>query len=113
MKISRVAAVEEMAGRKYRPSNGTEGELFIGAWCCHCARDRSLREGVDYDECDDDEVCGIVARTFAHDVDAPEYPVEWQYDLRGEPVCTAFIPAGDPIPPPRCGHTIDMFGEAA
>ena len=43
------------AGRKYRPSNGTEGDMFLNAWCCHCARDKAMREGADFDECDDDE----------------------------------------------------------
>lgn len=98
------------AGKKYRPSNGTEGAIFHEAWCCQCARDKSLREGADIDECDDREVCGIIYLTYAHDVDHPEYPTEWQYGPDGQPRCTAFVPAGQPIPVID-EHTIDMFND--
>ena len=101
----------ECAGQKYRPSNGTEGEIFFDAWCRECARDRSMSEGVPLEECDDDEVCGIISRTFAHDVDDPEYPHEWQCGPDGQPRCTAFVEVGEPIPEPRCACTIDMFEE--
>ena len=97
------------AGRKYRPSNGAEGEFFFSAWCRGCARDKSMSEGFDYDECDDDQRCDIIGRTFAHDVDDPEYPKEWCYGMDGQPCCTAFVPVGEPIPPVKCEHTFDMF----
>lgn len=35
---------------------------------------------------------------------------EWVYGPDDEPMCTAFVPAGDPIPPPKDDRTIDMFG---
>jgi len=97
------------AGQKWRPSNGTEGEIFMQGWCAQCARDKSMREVDPVEKCDDDEVCEIIAATFRHDVDDPEYPVEWQYGKDGQPCCTAFIEAGQPVPPPRCKHTVDMF----
>lgn len=97
------------AGKKYRPNNGTEGECFFNAWCCKCQRDKSMREGIDLDECDDNERCDIIANTFCYDVDEPEYPVEWQYGKDGQPCCTAFVPDGEPIPTPRCAHTPDLF----
>ncbi len=43
-------------GDKYQPSNGTEGECFFAAWCYHCARDKAMREGANFDDCDDDEI---------------------------------------------------------
>jgi hypothetical protein len=90
---------------KYRPSNGSEGECFFESWCRQCARDRSMREGEPIEECDDDELCDIIARSYRGDVD------EWVYGPDGEPMCTAFVPAGQPIPPPKDDRTPDMFGD--
>lgn len=81
--------------RLYRPSNGTEGGGFIDYWCSQCERDIN-------------EDCDILARSFAHDIDEPEYPREWIYDTDG-PRCTAFIERGKPLPPPKDDKTLDMF----
>ena len=97
------------AGQKYQPSNGTEGECFFAAWCSKCQRDKSMREGCDFDECDENECCNIIANTMAFSVDDPEYPVEWQYGEDGQPCCTAFVPAGETIPEQRCAHTMELF----
>ncbi len=86
-----------MSGELYRPSNGTEGDGFIAAWCVRCERDR-------------DKNCDILGRTFVFDIDDAEYPREWVRGKTG-PMCTAWIPLGDPVPPPRCRQTIDMFDE--
>lgn len=99
----------DRAGEKYRPSNSTEGEFFFDAWCRCCARDNAMREGADLDERDDNEWCDIITRTCTHNVESAEYPVEWQYAKDGQPCCTAFVEAGEPIPPPRCEHTPDLF----
>ncbi|CAG9169903.1 hypothetical protein [Cupriavidus pinatubonensis] len=99
----------ERAGQKYQPSNGTEGECFFDAWCRQCARDRSMREGDNVDDCDDNERCDIIANTMACSPEDEEYPKEWTYDKNGQPCCTAFVPAGQPIPAPRDVYTIDMF----
>lgn len=101
----------ERCGQKYQPSNGTEGEIFFESWCRQCARDKAMNSGEDYDECDDNEVCGIIALTFSHNVNDPEYPSEWQYDKQGQPCCTAFVEVGKPIQEPRCEHTVDLFGD--
>lgn len=98
------------AGQKYQPSNGTEGECFYEAWCCQCAKDKAMREGADYDECDDDQVCKIIADTMAYSPDDDDYPKEWIYGKDGQPCCTAFVEAGKPIPQERDPFTIDMFG---
>ena len=92
----------------YRPSNGTEGDAFISSWCGQCARDKSISEGIELDECDDNELCSIIADTMAYSIDDPEYPKEWIIK-NGEPCCTAFIESGQAIPTPRCTKTIDMF----
>jgi len=93
---------------RYRPSNGTEGEWFIGNWCGNCARDKSILEGISLDECDDDQKCDIIARTFAYDMNHPDYPTEWVRTENG-PICTAFVQHGESIPEPRCKNTVDMF----
>lgn len=85
----------------YRPSNGTEGEIFMARWCRHCERDRAFQE-----KPDQADGCPIVAKTFAFDIDHPDYPKEWIEDERG-PRCTAFTT--DPTLPERCEATPDMF----
>lgn len=101
-------------GEPYQPSNGTEGEYFFSAWCCHCQRDKSMREGEPLDECDDSEVCGIIANTMAFKPGDAEYPKEWIYGKDGQPCCTAFVQAGDPVSGVvRDDLTADMFAKAA
>lgn len=73
------------AGKPYRPSNGTEGEIFQEDFCAKCPRDAKFRE-----DPEKHEGCEILARTMAYNVTDPEYPKEWIYDEKGEPTCTAF-----------------------
>lgn len=66
----------------YRPSNGTEGEIFMAHFCERCA----VAEEKDYGpECD------ILMRTMAYDVNDLGYPTEWRRDENGQPTCTAFV----------------------
>jgi hypothetical protein len=74
-------------------------------WCHECQRDKAMREGADFDECDDNEVCPIIAASFQGTVP------QWVYGPDGQPMCTAFVEAGKPLPVPRCAVTTDMFGE--
>lgn len=83
----------------YRPSNGTEGDLFMEAFCASCTRDGAERP------------CGILLMAFALDLDHPDYPQEWQRDERGAR-CTAFT-TEHPPPPLRCTVTADLFGADA
>lgn len=92
-----------LPGHQYIPSNSTEGHGFIGSWCSTCARDRSIREGIELDECDDDEVCQIVAASFRGEA------VEWRRMPRGNVLCTAYVSYGEAVPPPRCTHNLDLF----
>ena len=88
----------------YRPSNGTEGYVFMGQWCAYCAMNRV-----------DDDACDIQLRALAHNTDEGEYPAEW-VSRNGKPVCTAFRDAqdekGEPVAP-RCLLTPDIFGEGS
>ena len=62
--------------KKYRPSNGTEGEDFMEEFCFCCANDM--------------DTCSILLDTELYNVDNAGYPEEWQYDDNDQPVCTAF-----------------------
>lgn len=77
----------------YRPSNGTEGEIFMTAWCGNCERDRDWQEG-------NGDSCEIACNAVAYHIDDLEYPKEWRCDGPSGPRCTAWVAAGDDIPPP-------------
>jgi len=85
----------------YRPSNGSEGSDFFECWCRRCARDKAMREGADFDECDDSELCELIAAGFRGPVK------EWIEDDSG-PRCTAFVPAGKAVPEVDT-LTMDLF----
>lgn len=71
--------------KKYRPSNGTEGELFQEAFCNRCTKDKAVRENEDFEN-----GCKILAKTMSLDTDDKDFPTEWTYDKDGNPICTAF-----------------------
>ena len=69
---------------KYKPSNGTEGEIFMDKFCRQCEHDdayNSRGQG--------ERLCNIIALTLSYNVDDPEYPEEWIYE-NGKPTCTKF-----------------------
>ncbi len=92
-----------LPGEQWEPSNSDDGYGFIGEWCTRCARDKAMREGAPLDECDDTEKCEILAASFRGEA------VEWRELPNGHVECIAFVPAGQPIPAPRCAHTKDLF----
>lgn len=65
--------------KKYRPSNGTEGEYFMDKYCGHCIHDNG-----------DNKVCDIMMRSMCFDIEEKEYPEEWTYDENDKPTCTAW-----------------------
>lgn len=89
----------------YRPSNGTEGEIFYEDWCVNCHREAAGR------------LCKILAATMIFDIGERGYPKEWVRDVGewpGNPRCTAFEESRAPV-----HHTlikdprqIPMFPEA-
>jgi hypothetical protein len=72
------------AAKPYRPSSGSEGEMFRAAFCDRCVHD------VNSD-------CGILLRTLVHLPDDEEYPKEWTHDAEGEPTCTKFEAVSSPF----------------
>ncbi|ACL58508.1 hypothetical protein [Methylobacterium nodulans] len=89
--------LSDRAGEPYRPSNGTEGDIFAAAWCSDC-RKRPR--------------CRIPLRAMAHDISERGYPHQWRYGGDGQPICTAH---DNGPPPPRrarpCRRTGDLFGQ--
>ena len=73
---------KEIVWEPYRPSNGTEGEIFRDRWCDRCEKD------VHGD-------CQIYVRTLVYDTADAKYPVEWRRPADddswpGRAECTAF-----------------------
>lgn len=91
-----------VGGRPYRPSNGTEGDIFREVWCGGCEREAAHRSDADQPG------CPILLYAYAHDLGDDDYPAEWVYSDSGYPTCTAFVPEGEQIPY-RCPHTMDLF----
>ncbi len=81
----------------YRPSNGTEGEIFKARFCDRCVK--SSRDP-------EDEPCPIEAATFFFDIGEEGYPPEWVCEpYTGDieryllsPRCTAFQDWTKPAP---------------
>ena len=69
--------------RRYRPSSGTEGAIFMSHWCGRCRRDDAFQRG-------EGDSCEIAAATMAYTISSSEYPPEWTYAADGSPCCTAF-----------------------
>ena len=69
--------------KKYRPSNGTEGEMFCDDFCYHCIHCDPDPEGK--------KQCEILLRSLCYDIDDPEYPIEWTYNEKDEPTCTNYV----------------------
>ncbi|MBS4019090.1 MAG: hypothetical protein KGZ68_12725 [Dechloromonas sp.] len=69
------AKLVKRAGEKYRPSNGTEGQLFLDAFCRRCQRDAAMRTGVGSPN--DAQRCDLIGMTMLHEVTDPEYPQAW------------------------------------
>jgi hypothetical protein len=72
----------KLAGKPYRPANGTEGDIFMSKFCYKCVHD-------DYEN---ENYCDILSGTLFFEPEDVEYPQEWIYDKKGRPVCTAFCP---------------------
>jgi len=71
------------AGKPYRPSNGTEGEMFMEDFCYQCAHDEEFqRTG--------NNGCEVLANAMIFNINGEKYPKEWIRDNKGYPTCTKF-----------------------
>lgn len=73
-------------GKPYRPSNGSEGEMFMTRFCYRCTKDNPDNSGRNG--------CDIIFFSMSFEVDHPKYPKEWIYDEDGQPICTAWQQKG-------------------
>jgi len=89
--------------KKYQPSSGTEGDIFMAAFCEKCKK-------MDFQD-DDAEPCPILGLTMMlQSIEHEDYPEEWRYNADGKPTCTAFVHEdSDDDAAPRCPDTPDMF----
>lgn len=69
--------------RKYRPSNGCEGDWFMGEFCMQCIHENPDMEAK--------PKCDIMTCTMCLDINDAEYPKEWIYGEDGKPTCTKFV----------------------
>lgn len=72
----------ELTGKPYRPSNGTEGDMFKERFCAQCKHDDEDNPGLGCEE--------IAMYTFILNLDDRDYPPEWVHDEEGRPTCTKF-----------------------
>lgn len=70
---------------KFQPSNGTEGCGFIETYCFNCIHEKFMHTNDHADK-----KCDILSRTMLYDVKEKEYPEEWTYDEKRNPICTEF-----------------------
>jgi hypothetical protein len=99
------------AGKSFQPSNGTEGRIFMEAFCDQCIHENAREE----------KYCDIIAKTMAFRPGDKEYPSEWVYNQEGWPVCTAWVKwdwdnDGDPddldnpnVPIPVAPNQLNLF----
>ena len=70
--------------KKYRPSNGTEGDCFMSKHCYQCIHDNP--------DCTAKAPrCDIMTLTMCLDLNDKDYPKEWIYGEDDKPKCTKFV----------------------
>lgn len=68
--------------RPYQPSNGTEGDIFMGKFCSNCSKHPISRDAKNQ--------CMILLKSFAYSISDKDYPKQWVQDNNGAR-CTSFI----------------------
>ena len=68
-------------GKLYRPSNGTEGMIFMDNYCDQCIHECPFENSK--------KKCEIITLTMCLDTNDKDYPKEWQYK-DDTPICTKF-----------------------
>ena len=75
-----------MKNNSYRPSNGTEGMIFVDKYCSNCIHGKYEHTGDTKDN-----PCEILTLSYFYDTHEKEYPKEWIYNNEGKPTCTSFV----------------------
>jgi hypothetical protein len=71
--------IPSAAGKPYRPSNGTEGDMFQEKFCNRCKKFGPIEDS-----------CQLLLSSLIYETSHPAYPKEWVFDADGRPTCTAF-----------------------
>lgn len=79
-------------GKPYRPSNGTEGLVFMDSLCFKCRNDHAHQASGG-----EEPGCRIIADSMCYSPGDPKYPTEWVWK-DGQPTCTAFDDIDDEAP---------------
>jgi len=66
------------AGKPYRPSNGSEGEIFFSTYWAACTKSKRS------------DPCEIEGAAMFYQIGDEDYPKQWIYGRDGQPKCTAF-----------------------
>jgi hypothetical protein len=90
-----------MTIRPYRPSNGTEGMIFMEEWCDTCAKENGDRH------------CSILGKSMFLFTTDKGYPKELIYNHDGSPVCLAHRTtwAKTGTEPSEAGPLLSRMGE--
>ena len=73
----------DLAGQLFRPSNGTEGMIWMEEFCYCC-----IHEKWSHTQDNNDQKCDIMSRSILYEKKEEGYPTEWVFDPEGWPVCT-------------------------
>jgi hypothetical protein len=76
----------ELPGTQWIPSNGADGMSFVEHFCFQCAKDQAANGSKDYDDCEDSDLCPILAASFRDEA------VQWREMDNGGLICTEFQP---------------------
>lgn len=72
--------IQSEAGKQWMPSNGTEGEMFMSAFCERCIHEKWMHTMNNADK-----KCDVLNRAL---LNAPDKQPEWIYSEEGWPICT-------------------------
>ena len=84
--------MSERKGERIVISNSDHGYGFIERHCTHCARDVPMNSGKNIDDCEEHELCPILAKSFSGS-GCDEWRTDDQTDW-----CEGFVPMGEKIP---------------
>jgi hypothetical protein len=89
-------AHKDSVGKPYRPSNGTESDIFMGTWCRGCRKN---------------SWCRIIDRSMIFDEEDKGYPRALRIGDNGQPECTSFEEPGTEPKKRRRKESFPLFGE--
>lgn len=87
-------------------NNAKEVYIRVDTICATCQRDQEGKNGKEFDDLADDEICPLLGAAFNGVVQ------QWGWE-NGKPTCSDYWQEGEPDPGQRCTNTADIFQEGA